>query len=255
MRRRWPLRSPTNRRSWSSTAPRWRACWSALEDRRHWPASPRARPFSPFASPAGNATRRRAGPSTAVPTSSWRGSSAPSTRTATATPTTPRASRSSASRSPSPPLRMDRSQAQLPAGPGYGSVAGPGGAPAALTVGALDLRPHYGQIRVVLRAALHVEFDGTRPLAGAVTPAEAIDAGIGAPRARTTAPIGYRGAIPLLDFFDRRGLSLVAGRVALLRAGADSGGSVANAARAGAVAVLFYGADLPAGGIGLDERG
>ena len=142
-----------------------------------------------------------------------------------------------------------------PAGPGYGSVAGPGGAPAALTVGALDLRPHYGQIRVVLRAALHVEFDGTRPLAGAVTPAEAIDAGIGAPRARTTAPIGYRGAIPLLDFFDRRGLSLVAGRVALLRAGADSGGSVANAARAGAVAVLFYGADLPAGGIGLDERG
>jgi minor extracellular serine protease Vpr len=142
-----------------------------------------------------------------------------------------------------------------PAGPGYGSVAGPGGAPAALTVGAVDLRPRYGQIRVVLRAGLHVEVDGMRPLAGAVTPGEPIDAGIGAPRKRSTAPAGYRGAIPLLDFFDRRGLSLVAGRAALIRAGSDPDASVANAARAGAVAVLFYGADLPAGGIGLDESG
>jgi subtilisin family serine protease len=139
------------------------------------------------------------------------------------------------------------------AGPGFGSVAGPGGAPAALTVGALDLRERYGQIRVVLRSALHVQFDGLRPLAGAVTPADAVDAEIGAPRARTTAPVGYRGAVPLLDFFDERGLSLVAGRVALLRTGADPKGSIANAARAGAVAVLFYGADLPAGAIGFDE--
>ena len=139
------------------------------------------------------------------------------------------------------------------AGPGYGSVGGPGGAPAALTVGALDLRSRYGQLRVVLRSGLHVQYEGVRPLAGAVTPAEAMDADMGAPRARTTAPAGYRGAIPLLDFFDRRGLSLVAGRAALLRAGADPEGSVANAARAGAVAVLFYGADLPAGAIGFDE--
>jgi subtilisin family serine protease len=140
-----------------------------------------------------------------------------------------------------------------PAGPGYGSVAGPGGAPAALTVGAVDLRARYGEVRVVLRAGLDVQFDGTRPLAGAVTPASPIDAGIGAPRATTTAPVGSRGAVPLLDFFDRQGLSLVAGRAALLSAGSDPDGSVANAARAGAVAVLFYGADLPAGGIGLDE--
>src|SRR5206468_11453123 len=45
-----------------------------------------------------------------------------------------------------------------PAGPGYGSVAGPGGAPAVLTVGAVDLRPRYGQLRVVMRSALRVEF-------------------------------------------------------------------------------------------------
>jgi len=142
-----------------------------------------------------------------------------------------------------------------PAGPGYGSVAGPGGAPAALTVGALDLRPRYGEIRVVLRARLHIEYDGTRPLASAVTPAGPLDVSLGSPRVRTTAPAGYRGAVPLLDFFDRRGLSLVAGRAAILPAGADPNGSLANAARAGAVAVLFYGADLPAGGISLDETG
>src|SRR5204863_1658653 len=104
-----------------------------------------------------------------------------------------------------------------PVGPGYGSVAGPGGAPDALTVGALDLRPRYGEARVVLRDGLHVEFDGTRPLASAVTPAGPIDAGLGAPRAKTTAFAGYRGAVPLLDFFDKRGVSLVAGRAALLR--------------------------------------
>lgn len=142
-----------------------------------------------------------------------------------------------------------------PAGPGYGSIAGPGGASAALTVGALDLRPRYGEIRVVLRTGLDVDFDGTRPLASAVTPSEPLDVGIGAPRTRTTAPMGYRGAVPLLDFFDKRGFSLVAGRAALLHAGADPNGSIANAARAGAVAVLFYGADLPAGGVSLDETG
>jgi Subtilase family len=92
-----------------------------------------------------------------------------------------------------------------------------------------------------------------RPLAGAVTPTRPLDVGIGAPRSVTSGAVGYRGAVPLLDFFDRRGSSLVAGRAALLPAGVDPSGSVTNAAQAGAVAVLFYGADLPAGGIGLDE--
>jgi hypothetical protein len=140
-----------------------------------------------------------------------------------------------------------------PAGPGYGSVAGPGGSPAVLTVGAVDLRPRFGQVRVVLRAGLRVEFDGMRPLAGAVTPTRPLDVAIGAPRAQPTPLAGDSGAVPLLDFFDRRGSSLVAGRAALLPAGVDPNASVASAARAGAVAVLFYGADLPAGGIGLDE--
>ncbi|MDX6435988.1 MAG: hypothetical protein QOK34_822, partial [Gaiellaceae bacterium] len=102
-----------------------------------------------------------------------------------------------------------------PAGPGYGSVAGPGGAPAVLTVGAVDLRSRYGQARVVLRAGLRVDFDGMRPLAGSVTPSVPLDVGIGGPRAETTQPVGQHGAVPLLDFFDRRGASLVAGRAAL----------------------------------------
>jgi subtilisin family serine protease len=142
-----------------------------------------------------------------------------------------------------------------PVGPGYGSIAGPGGAPAALTVGALDLRPRYGEVRVVLRTGLHVEFDGARPLASAVTPSSPLDVGVGAPRAQTTEAVGYRGAIPLLDFFDPHGISLVAGRAALIPAGADPNGSLTNAAHAGAVAALFYGADLPAGGISLDASG
>jgi subtilisin family serine protease len=142
-----------------------------------------------------------------------------------------------------------------PAGPGYGSISGPGGASAALTVGALDLRPRFGEIRIVLRAGLQVEFDGTRPLASAVTPKRSLDVGLGAPRAETTAPVGYHGAVPLLDFFDVHGFSLVAGRAAILPTGADPNGSIANAARAGAVAVLFYGVDLPAGGVNLDETG
>jgi subtilisin family serine protease len=140
-----------------------------------------------------------------------------------------------------------------PAGPAYGSVAGPAGAPDVLTVGAVDLRPRYGRAHLVLRTGLHVEFDGMRPLAGTVSPSQPLDVGVGAPRSHSTAPVGYRGAVPLLDFFDRRGASLVAGRAAVLEAGPDPDGSLADAARAGAVAALFYGADLPAGAIALDD--
>src|SRR5438034_4363838 len=61
-----------------------------------------------------------------------------------------------------------------PVGPGYGSIAGPGGAPAALTVGALHLRPRHGEARVVLRDGLQVAFDGTRPLASAVMPSRGL---------------------------------------------------------------------------------
>src|SRR5438132_970408 len=61
------------------------------------------------------------------------------------------------------------------AGPLYGSISGPGGAPAALTVGAADLRARYAYARVVLRAGLAVEFDQVVPLAAPAIPRAAVD--------------------------------------------------------------------------------
>jgi subtilisin family serine protease len=139
-------------------------------------------------------------------------------------------------------------------GPAYGSISGPGGTPAALTVGAADLRPDYDEARVVARVGLKVVLDRVRPLASAVAPSVAVDAGIGAPRRRSTAPQRLATSVPLLDFFDPKGFSLVAGKAALVRVGSDPATTVTNAARAGAVAVLFYGANLPAGAVGLEEQ-
>ncbi len=140
-----------------------------------------------------------------------------------------------------------------PKGPTYGSIAGPGGAPDALTVGAADLRSTYEEARVVLRSGLTVELDRLRPLASAVAPAEAVDAGVATPRTQSTAPERSSVSVPLLDFFDAHGYSLVAGKLALARVGADPATTVENAAKAGAVGVLFHGANIPAGAIGLEE--
>src|SRR5687768_14214811 len=57
-----------------------------------------------------------------------------------------------------------------PAGPGYGSIGGPGGSPAALTVGAADLRRETATVRVVIRAGLRVVLDRELPLGGAAAP-------------------------------------------------------------------------------------
>ena len=56
------------------------------------------------------------------------------------------------------------------AGPGYGSISGPGGSRAALTVGAADLRGSSASVRVVARVGLGVLFDSRVPLAGAIEP-------------------------------------------------------------------------------------
>src|SRR5712691_8428834 len=135
-----------------------------------------------------------------------------------------------------------------PVGPSFGSISGPGGAPAALTVGAADLRAHFGAARVVLRAGLAVQLDRVEPLAGP-TGGVPVDSAIGAPRL----PSGpSTGSIPLIDFFDTRGLGLVAGRAALVPVGTDPLTTYANAAHAGATAVLFYGGNVPPGGLGVD---
>ncbi len=127
------------------------------------------------------------------------------------------------------------------AGPTFGSIAGPGGAPSALTVGAVDGRPASPTVRVYVRASLRVLFDGVLPLGGA--PADTVTAGV------VTVPrnVSARG---IGGFFDARGASSIAGRAALITRGGLSDEAVDEAASAGARAILVDG-PLPAGAFGL----
>jgi hypothetical protein len=143
-----------------------------------------------------------------------------------------------------------------PAGPAYGSISSPGGAPAALTVGAADLRAQTAELRVVLRIGLRVPFDRMLPLAGAVVPDRPRELALATPKAPRRPVSATSGFVPppsVDDFFDSHGISRVAGRAALVPAGDDPGTAAANAGRAGAAAVVLYGNRLPAGALGLDE--
>src|SRR5579884_2289524 len=99
------------------------------------------------------------------------------------------------------------------AGPVFGSVAGPAGAPAALAVAADDSRTELPRVRVVLRRGLDVILDSRLPLLGAASPARGEDLRVVAPR----------------RFFDRRGFSVVAGRAVVLPAGPDPEATAAAA--------------------------
>ncbi len=134
------------------------------------------------------------------------------------------------------------------AGPGFGSISGPGGALAALTVGAADLRRDAPTARLVARAGLQVLLERDLPLGGAVAPTGSLAARVAVPR-----DVSRDGVLSLSDFFDQRGFSLVAGRAALVPAGVDPRGAAESAARAGAIAVLLYGGGVPPGSLGLDE--
>jgi Subtilase family/Peptidase inhibitor I9 len=141
-----------------------------------------------------------------------------------------------------------------PAGPAFGSLSSPGAAPAALSVGAADLRTQTEQVRVVVRAGLAVLVDRLLPLAGAVLPRHASELALATPRKSGSGP-GPNGFLsaPSMGSFFSAGNSVVAGRAALVRAGDDPVTAVENAARAGAAAVVLYGTAIPAGGLGLDE--
>jgi subtilisin family serine protease len=133
-----------------------------------------------------------------------------------------------------------------PAGPGYGSIASPGGAPDALTVGAADLRTEAEDVPVTVRTGLRLLLDRRLPLAGAVVSSKPLELELASPRASA--------AGGLADFFDGHGVSLVAGKAAFVRAGGDPMLAIEDAVQAGARAVVVYGAELPAGGLGLDEE-
>jgi len=128
----------------------------------------------------------------------------------------------------------------------YGDVSAPGGAPDALTVGALGTRPDEADVRVTVRSGLQTLVDATMSLAGDASPPRDLDLQVARPRR------GRASVPPLTAFFSRSGGSIVAGRAALLDAGSSPGPAAECAAEAGASAVLLYGrsATLPAGGLG-----
>lgn len=137
-----------------------------------------------------------------------------------------------------------------PAGPGYGSVAGPGGAPAALTVGAMDGRLRTSVARVVIRAGLRILFEGELPLGGAAEQRRTLALQVVRPAAEGGGRVDVGG---LARFFDEDGFSVVAGRAALLERSAVPADTGRRAVEAGAAAVLVDG-DVPAGALGVDER-
>jgi subtilisin family serine protease len=140
-----------------------------------------------------------------------------------------------------------------PAGVRFGSISGPGGSRAALTVGAADLRPGLANVRVVLRDGLRTVLDRELALAGAVVPDDRLELPLAQPAVPDTPPGLEPDALDLDAFFDPGGFSRVAGRAALVPAGASPRDSAAAAARAGAAAVVLYGNELPSGAVGLSE--
>lgn len=139
-----------------------------------------------------------------------------------------------------------------PTGGRFGSVASPGGAADALTVGASDGRPALPQVAVEIGGALPARV--TAALAGALAPAQGqtlvVTAISGAARTGPTA-----GALAS-DYQDPTGRSLVAGTAVLVpRDGGDLRAKARQAAAQGAAALLVYGgAELPAGALGGDDR-
>jgi subtilisin family serine protease len=131
-----------------------------------------------------------------------------------------------------------------PAGPAFGSVGGPAGAPAALAVGAVDARPATTDVRLVVRAGLSVLLDRVVPLAGATPPSQTLLLQPAAPRA----PVASARS-----FFDH-GASRVAGRAAVVPVGTDPAAAARWASLAGASAVLLHGRRIAPGAIAFDER-
>ena len=137
-----------------------------------------------------------------------------------------------------------------PAGPAFGNIDGPGGAPAALTVGATDARRRSPTTHVLLRVGLRVLLAGSQPLGGAVAPSASVLLPVTKLPRVASVVVGAPGRLTRL--FDGKGFSRVAGSAALLPRGTSSPEAVREVVTAGARAVLVDGA-LPAGSLGIDE--
>jgi hypothetical protein len=128
------------------------------------------------------------------------------------------------------------------AGPSFGSVAGPAGAPGALAVAATDTRDQVPEARVVLRRGLDVIFDQDVPLLGVEGPSHSITVSPAPPAA-----VG-------VSAFDKKGFSRVAGKAIVEPAGSSPETQAAAASNAGAAALVLYGDSLPAGSLRLSGR-
>ena len=144
-------------------------------------------------------------------------------------------------------------------GPGFGSVAAPAAASEALAVGTLDARREVLQADATLEVGSDTVLDETVRILGAAAPQSDV-------RMEVAAVAGPTLAAPdraddeaatgdaLGDFFGEDGVSLVAGKAAVV---SPEGGSierrVQNAAAAGASVVLVTGTSLPSGALDLQD--
>jgi hypothetical protein len=141
----------------------------------------------------------------------------------------------------------------------FGSIGAPGGAPAALTVGALDSRSRVPKANAWLRAgtdtlaAQPVRVLGHTQVSGEVT---LNVAGLLGPSLANPAQAAEAeaGGSTLGEFFDTSGVSRVAGSAALVPAdGTSLVEKARNAKAAGAAALLVYGTALPAGALDTED--
>jgi Subtilase family len=145
-------------------------------------------------------------------------------------------------------------------GIGFGSIGAPGGASAALTVGAVDSRAQVSVVDTWLRAGSDtIASQPLRLLGKAGVDHEstlAVSALLGPSLADPSRALdAAAGGSSLGDFFDAQGVSRVAGRAALVPAdGGSLEAKARNAKAAGAAALLVYGSALPAGALDLDAR-
>ncbi len=135
------------------------------------------------------------------------------------------------------------------AGPGYGSIGAPAGAPAALAVGASDARVEVPTVHVLLRSGLRVLLSGPQPLGGALAPSGTVAAPVVALDVKRGTSVV---AGDPLDRLFADGYSAVAGAAVLLPPGPTSPEIVRELAAAGARAVIVDGT-VPAGSLGVDE--
>jgi len=129
------------------------------------------------------------------------------------------------------------------AGPSFGSVAGPAGAPGALAVAAADTRAKVPEARVVLRRGLDVIFDQDVPVLGIAGPSHSL----------TLSPTAPAAGAPAAAF-DKKGFSRIAGRAIVEPVGSSPETQAAAASESGAAALVLYGDVLPAGSLRLSGR-